>query len=118
MRPTSFLPALLAARPRLRGHIDGIAIHPYGNPLVTLSRIRSARVTIAALGPTALGHLNCGVAAAVLYTWVSPERNPDDGQEWYGINGVDGTATSDVAAFVAGLRAARSPRPAISVCAF
>ncbi len=118
MRPTSFLPELLAARPQLRGHSDGIAIDPYGNPLVTLSRIRSARVTITALGLTALGHLNCGVATAVLYTWVSPERNPDDGQERYGINGVDGTATPDVAAFVAGLRAARSPRPAISVCAF
>jgi hypothetical protein len=60
---------------------------------VTLSRIRSARATITALGLTTLGHLNCGVAAAVLYTWMSPERNPNDGQEWYGINGVDGTAT-------------------------
>ena len=30
MYPESFLPALLAAEPRLRGALDGIAIHPYG----------------------------------------------------------------------------------------
>lgn len=152
MSPTKFLPAMLAARPQLRGHIDGIAIHPYGNPLVTLSKIRSARATIASLGLgpvplyvtefgwttmppgtvdyapesarpryltatlAALGHLDCGLAAAILYTWVSPERDPHSGQDWYGINGVDGAPTQDVAAFEAGLRAARSARPTIKLC--
>src|SRR5205814_4680090 len=28
-QPTTFLPAMVAARPQLRGHVDGVAIHPY-----------------------------------------------------------------------------------------
>ncbi len=151
--PATFLPAMLAARPQLRGHIDGVAIHPYGDPLVVLSKIRAARATIESLGlgpvplyvtefgwttsppaaiayaPTrkrlgyvtdtlaALGHLDCGVAAAVLYTWVSPGRDPSDSQDWYGINGIDGAATPSVAAFRAGLRAAQGPRAPLRLCA-
>jgi polysaccharide biosynthesis protein PslG len=151
--PATFLPAMLAAQPQLRGHIDGIAIHPYGSPLVVLAKIRAARAAIASLrlGPVplyvtefgwttsppaaigyapaakrpgyvastvaALGHLNCGLAAAVLYTWVSPGRDRNDAQDWYGINGVDGASTPSVAAFEAGLRAARGPRAQIRLCA-
>jgi hypothetical protein len=151
--PATFLPAMLAAQPQLRGHIDGIAIHPYGSPLVVLAKIRAARAAIASLrlGPVplyvtefgwttsppaaigyapaakrpgyvastvaALGHLNCGLAAVVLYTWVSPGRDPNDSQDWYGINGVDGALTPSVAAFDAGLRAARAPQAQIRLCA-
>ena len=151
--PTTFLPAMLAARPQLRGHIDGVAIHPYGNPLVVLSKIRAARATIESLGlgpvplyvtefgwttsppaaigyapaakrpgyvastVAALGHLDCGVAAAVLYTWVSPGRNPSDSQDWYGIDGLDGAATPSVAAFEDGLRRPAGPRACGSGCA-
>jgi hypothetical protein len=150
--PSTFLPAMLAAHPELRGHIDGVAIHPYGKPLVVLSKIRAARAAIASLrlgevplyvtefGWTtrppaavdyapesarpgylvatlgALGHLDCGVAAALLYTWVSPERDPSNGQDWYGISSPDGGSTPDVAAFTAGLRAAAAPGPTIRVC--
>lgn len=55
-----------------------------------------------------LGHLECGLAATLLYTWVTPERNPADPQDWYGIaNPSDPAAgTPDTAAFAAGLRAA------------
>jgi hypothetical protein len=150
--PTDFLPAILAARPQLRGHIDGVAIHPYGVPLVVLSRIRQARATLntqgmssvplyvtefgwttsppgaldyvpAGLRPgyieqtvTALGHLNCGLAAAVLYTWFSPQQNSADSQEWYGINGVSGDATPDTVAFTRGLRAATARGATVSLC--
>jgi hypothetical protein len=62
----------------------------------------------------ALGHLQCGLAATLLYTWVTPERNPTDGQDWYGIaNPTDpSAATPDTEAFSAGLRAAAAPNPA------
>jgi hypothetical protein len=151
--PSTFLPAMVAARPQLRGHIDGVAIHPYGDPLVVLSKIRAARATIAALGLgpvplyvtefgwttsppgaiayapqrrrpgylfdtlSALGHLNCGLAAAVLYTWVSPGRDPNNSQDWYGISSPRGGATPAVAAFRAGLNAAAAPRAPIRLCA-
>ena len=55
---------------------------------------------------TTLGHLACGLAATLLYTWVTPERNPADPQDWFGIaNPTDPSAgTPDTAAFAAGLR--------------
>ncbi len=150
--PTSFLPAMLAARPELRGHIDGIAIHPYGDPLVLLSKLRAARATITSLGLGAvplyvtefgwttqpphtvdyapesarpgylvttlgaLGHLDCGVAGALLYTWVSPESDPNNGQDWYGISNPNGASTPDVVAFTAGLKAAAAPGAVLRVC--
>jgi hypothetical protein len=151
-RPTTFLPAMLDAQPDLRGHIDGIAIHPYGNPFVLLSKLRAARATIASLGlgPVpiyvtefgwttqprgtvdyapesarpgyltatlgALGHVNCGVAAALLYTWVSPEIDPNNGQDWYGISNPNGGSTPDVVALTAGLKAAAAPGAAVRLC--
>jgi hypothetical protein len=60
---------------------------------------------------TTLGHLQCGLAATLLYTWVTPERNASDAQDWYGIaNPTDpAVGTPDTAAFAAGLRAAAAP---------
>jgi polysaccharide biosynthesis protein PslG len=152
MNPTHFLPELLSADPALRGHIDGVAIHPYGTPLVALSRIRGARATLTSLGlgsvplyvtefgwttsppgaidyaPAAarpgyllstlgaLGHLDCGVAAALLYTWVTPRRNAANSQNWYGISDPGRAGGADVAAFDAGLHAAQMPRPTIRLC--
>ncbi len=151
--PGSFLPAMVAARPQLRGHIDGVGIHPYGRPLVVLSRIRAARATLVSLGMAsvplyatefgwtthppgaldyapaalrpgyiestlgALGHINCGLAAAVLYTWVTPEQDAANPQDWYGIsNPSGGGQIADVAAWAAGLRAARSSAGPIDLC--
>jgi len=48
--PAGFLPALLAAAPRLRDHIDGVAIHPYGRPATVLSKVVAARATLDGLG--------------------------------------------------------------------
>jgi polysaccharide biosynthesis protein PslG len=46
----SFLPAMLAAAPHLRGHIDGVGVHPYGTPAVTLARVQTARAALRLLG--------------------------------------------------------------------
>jgi hypothetical protein len=143
----AFLPAMVSAQPQLAGHVDGVAIHPYGNPAVVLARVRGARAALVSLGMGAvplyvtefgwttqppgavgyapesrrpadiesvlgtLGHLDCGLAATLLYTWVTPERNATDGQDWYGIaNPSDpSVATPDTQAFTAGLHAAAAP---------
>jgi hypothetical protein len=150
--PTSFLPALLAARPLLRGHVDGVAVHPYGNPLVVLGKLHADRATLDGLGFSAvplyatefgwttepagtlnyvpaalrpryiattmadLGHLDCGIAAAVLYTWVTPEQNPGDREDWYGIHDPAGAATAASAAFARGVHGAQSRAPTIRLC--
>lgn len=56
----------------------------------------------------ALARSGCGLAAATLYTWFSPRRDPADSEQWFGISG----SLSDVSAFADGLRAARHVRPA------
>jgi polysaccharide biosynthesis protein PslG len=142
-----FLPAMVSAASQLRGHVDGVALHPYGNPAVVLARVRGARAALVSVGMSAvplyvtefgwttqplgainyapaarrpadidgvlqaLGHLDCGLAGTLLYTWVTPERDAGDGQDWYGIaNPTDPSAgTPDTAAFAAGLRAAAAP---------
>ena len=147
---SAFLPAMVTAEPQLRGHVDGVALHPYGNPPVVLARVRGARAALVTAGMgavplyvtefgwttqpagainhapasrrpadiqtvlQALGHLDCGLAATLLYTWVTPERSATDGQDWYGIaNPTDpGAATPGTASFAAGLRAAVAPDPA------
>jgi hypothetical protein len=150
--PTGFLPAMLAARPALLGHIDGVAVHPYGTPAVLLGKIKAARSTLVGLGmpdvplyvtefgwtttppggleyvpakrrPTyiletmaALGHLDCGLAASVLYTWYSPQQDPTDGQQWYGIDSLTGAPTADTDAFKQGLRRAHAPAATLPIC--
>jgi hypothetical protein len=57
--------------------------------------------TLAALGAT-----GCEVAASLLYTWVSPERNPADHEDWFGISPPGGGTSPDVAAFTRGIHAA------------
>ncbi|MGH2875839.1 MAG: hypothetical protein ACRDLV_06275, partial [Solirubrobacteraceae bacterium] len=143
-KPASFLPAMAQAAPGLSGHIDGVAIHPYGRPAVVAGKVASARSTLMALGmakvplyvtefgwttqPASapdyapesvrpsyiertlaeLAGSGCGVAASLLYTWVTPERDPTDAQDWYGIADPSSAAspTPDTTAFAAGLHAA------------
>jgi hypothetical protein len=152
--PVAFLPAMLTARPDLRGHIDGVAIHPYApNPGAVLGQVHTARRVLSGLGlstvplyitelgwtihPTgalnwlserlrpgyieltiaALGHVDCGLAATILYTWVTPERNPTDREDWFGIHSPSGASTPDSVAFAAGLRRATQASAPIRVCA-
>jgi len=150
--PTTFLPAMLEARPQLKGHIDGVAIHPYGSPTVVLAKVRADRDALTSLGLgtvplyvtefgwttrpagalnyvpaglrpayitrtlAALGHLDCGIAASLLYTWVTPERDRNDSQDWYGIHPASGGSTPDSAAFTAGLREATEPAASLPLC--
>lgn len=65
---------------------------------------------------SALGHLDCGVAAALLYTWVTPERNPSDPEQWFGIDPPGAPGGAGAAAFTAGLEQARGSRAQISLC--
>jgi hypothetical protein len=58
---------------------------------------------------TELGHLDCGVAAVLLYAWITPQRNPSDSNDWFGINPPAGGGSPDVRALVKGLHAARAP---------
>jgi hypothetical protein len=152
--PESFLPQLLAQRPDLRGHIDGVAIHPYGGtPFAVLARVRTARRTLqslrlgsvplyatefgwttrprgayAWLSPrrrpgyieatlAALGHLDCGLVGTFVYTWVTPEHDPLNPEEWYGIHPPGGGTTRDSVAFAAGIRKALAPGATIQLCA-
>jgi hypothetical protein len=144
-----FLPAMVAAQPQLRGHVDGVAVHPYGTPNTVVARVSAARATLDSLGMaevplyvtefgwtteppgaldyapaavrdryiqgtvTALGHLDCGIAATLLYTWVSPQGDAADSQDWYGIaDPAGGGLTAATDAFAAGLHAAAQPAAA------
>jgi hypothetical protein len=152
-QPTTFLPAMLAARPQLRGHIDGVGVHPYAKPDAMVAKIRADRATLVALGmpsvplyvtefgwgtmPSSsidyapagvrpsyirrsfdeLGHLDCGLAAVILYTWVTPEANPADIDDWYGIHPPHGGSDPSTPAFADGLRLAAQPRgPQLTPC--
>jgi hypothetical protein len=64
-----------------------------------------------------LGHVDCGIAATILYTWVTPERDPADPQDWFGISPPGGGSSPDTVAFASGVRAARAPGPPIGLCA-
>lgn len=149
----AFVPAMLEARPDLRGHIDGVALHPYGRkPAGVLADVRIARLVLdseglpnvpvyvtefgwttrpagalywipAAIRPgyifqtiAALGRVDCGVAAVFLYTWASPQRDPTDPADWFGIHPPGGGSSADTAAFVHGLRVARAPGRRIGLC--
>jgi hypothetical protein len=152
--PGGFLASMLASRPALRGHVDGVGIHPYApSPRGVLAGLVSARTTMTAigLGPvpiyvtefgwptqppgaldrvpehrrsgdilrtvTVLGHLNCEIAMAILYTWVTPARDPRNREDWFGIHSRSDSATPDTVALTAGLRAAAEPGPELGACA-
>jgi hypothetical protein len=55
----------------------------------------------------ALAGERCGVVTTVLYTWVTPRRDPADSQDWFGISG-----TPSSSAFAAAVRAAATSGPA------
>jgi hypothetical protein len=146
--PETFVPALVAARPGISAHIDGVAVHPYlPHPRDILARIRTDRRILdthglaavplyvtetgwstspprvpkwapARLRPGyierligAIGHIDCRIAATVLYSWMTPERNPGLVDEWFGIHPPAGGETDDTRAFAAALRAATEPQP-------
>jgi hypothetical protein len=64
----------------------------------------------------ALGHSGCGVAAVVVYTWVTPERDPRDREDWFGIHSPSGEPSPDTISFAQGVRAAQAPSVAPDAC--
>jgi hypothetical protein len=58
-----------------------------------------------------LGHTDCGVAAALLYTWITPGADPANPQDWYGVSPGAG-----VSAFATGLRRAVAPAASAGDC--
>jgi hypothetical protein len=152
-KPTTFLPAMISARPQLRGHIDGVAVHPYGpNPFDVLEGVKTARHALKSLGLArvpvyvtefgwstnppgnahfasaqirpgyisatlaALGHLDCGVAAGIVYTWYSPQQNPADAEQWFGLTGPGGAATPSTRALTLGVRRANAQGQTLPLC--
>ena len=92
----------------------GWTTHPPGAHDYLPERLRPSYIE-RTLG--ALGHVDCGVAAALLYAWVTPERDPANPQDWFGITPPGGGSTPDIAAFASGLREAAAPGPTEALCA-
>jgi hypothetical protein len=63
-----------------------------------------------------LGHTDCGVAAVLLYAWTTPERNPGNAQDWFGISPPGAGDSPDTAAFTTGLQAGSAPAPPTLLC--
>lgn len=53
-----------------------------------------------------VGSSGCNVAATILYTWFSPETDPRNGEDWFGISPPGARGSPDVSAFASGLRKA------------
>jgi hypothetical protein len=64
-----------------------------------------------------LGRIDCGVAATLLYTWVTPERNPNDREDWFGINPPRGGSSPEASALALGIRRALATEVRIQLCA-
>jgi hypothetical protein len=131
-----YVRAMYAARPDLRGNVDGLGLHPYSRTAAgVLQRVRSMRATLASLGDggvplyltefgwvtsgdgsavratedqraarlaevtEALVRSDCGVATVIPYTWTTPESNPADPEDWYGLVHPDGGRTPSSDAF-------------------
>jgi hypothetical protein len=86
----------------------GWATRPPGARDGAPERLRPAyiRDTFAGLGAS-----GCGVAASTLYTWVTPELDPLNHEDWFGISPPRGGTSPDLAAFTAGIRAAATATP-------
>jgi len=63
-----------------------------------------------------LGHTNCGLSAVLLYAWLTPERNPADPGDWFGIRPPGGRSSPDTTAFTQGIGAASGPGASAAVC--
>jgi hypothetical protein len=134
----SFVDAMYAARPDLRGNVDAVGWHPYaptvngavgtvkalrkaleraGDPAVpihltevgwpTSGKGSNDEIVIgeearaAALEATVdtLARSDCGIEQVIPYTWTTPERDPEDMEDWYGLRHPDGSSTRSSDAF-------------------
>jgi hypothetical protein len=65
---------------------------------------------------TGLARTDCGIAGVLMYAWVTPQRDPSNREDWYGISPPGGRATLDTIAFAAGLHDAAAPGPVNPLC--
>ena len=65
-----------------------------------------------------LGRSNCGIAALLVYSWVTPERSEGDLEDWYGIHPPPPAqrSSADTRAFSVGVQTAHAPGPQAIVC--
>jgi hypothetical protein len=63
-----------------------------------------------------LAHSDCGIAGVMLYTWTTPDRNPANPQNWFGISPPGAGPSPDTAAFTAALQAAEVPASPALLC--
>lgn len=55
-----------------------------------------------------LGDGDCGVAAVLLYAWATPESDPADAQDWFGVSPPGAGGSRDTAAFASAMRSVAS----------
>lgn len=65
---------------------------------------------------SSLGHVACGQVAVFIYAWVTPQRDPRDPEDWFGIHAPRGGSTPDTQAFSQGISAAAAGTPASEAC--
>lgn len=63
-----------------------------------------------------LGRTDCGIAAVLMYTWATPQRDPSNLEDWYGISPPGAATTADTRAFASGLHEAASSGPVSRLC--
>ncbi len=63
-----------------------------------------------------LAHSDCGIAGVMLYAWTTPEHNPSNPQDWFGISPPNAAPSADTDAFTAALQAAEVPAPEALLC--
>jgi len=147
-----FVRAMYAARPELRGQVDGVGLHPYSRSAAgVFAKVRSMRATLESLGEggvplhlTELGWVtsgegsaivasederaslierttdalvrsDCGVASVIPYTWMTPEQDSANPEDWYGLahpGDAGRTPSSEAYRSVVARYAAEPPDPA------
>src|SRR5205807_643025 len=63
-----------------------------------------------------LGRTDCGIAGVFVYAWTTPQRDPVNFEDWYGISPPDAGGSPDASAFATGLRSVSSPGPPNPLC--
>jgi len=63
-----------------------------------------------------LSRSDCGVERLMAYSWVGPELDSGDREQWFGIVRKDGTPRPSASAFADAIRSARASGDTVSVC--
>jgi hypothetical protein len=91
----------------------GWTVRPRGAPHWVPGRVRPGYIRRSF---AALAHTDCGIGGAYLYTWVTPGRDPRNGEDWFGIHLPATGSRQNTLALAEGIAAARRPGPLIRLC--